>query len=242
MQLSSLLTRGVAMVFTFSWLLAHALEEGEITSKVKFPPSTASSFPRLVMDGTLPNLQEFTLCYWFKVHRLDRRLHIFSYAQDATDNEILTYVEAGNVMGFYIGGKLQLQIKCPSDIEVGKWHHVCYVWSSWEGGSSIIMNGYRCHGNSTGVNKGKTVQAGGTVVLGQEQDTVGGGFVASESMEGELSELNMWNSALDSKQILHLSKCADVSERHLYGNIIRWEKTTFIFYDGVAVSPNEICA
>ncbi|XP_013780657.1 C-reactive protein 1.1-like [Limulus polyphemus] len=242
MRSSHLPSCKVAIVFTLFWLLSTSLKEGEISSCIIFPPSTTTSFPRLVMVETLPTLQEFTLCYWFKIHRLDKRLHIFSYAHDAQSNEILTYVDVENVIGFYVSGTPELQVQCPYYLRIGKWHHVCYVWSSWEGQATLVVDSFGCHGNKTGMHKGGTVRSGGALVLGQDQDKVGGGFDPKQNMEGRLSELHLWDSALNSEQILRLSRCTDISERSIYGNLIRWEKTPFQFYDGVVLSPNNICA
>ncbi|XP_076370540.1 C-reactive protein 1.1 [Tachypleus tridentatus] len=222
--------------------LTSALEEGEISSKVKFPPSSSPSFPRLVMVGTLPDLQEITLCYWFKIHRLKASLHMFSYATTEKDNEILTFLNQQGDFLFNVHGTPMLKVQCPNKIHIGRWHHACHTWSSWKGEATTAVDGFHCEGNATGIAMGATLRQGGLVVLGQDQDTVGGGFDAKQSLEGELSELNLWDTVLNHEQIKHLSKCVHHSERHIYGNIIHWDKTQFRAYDGVVLSPNEICA
>nr|P06206.3 RecName: Full=C-reactive protein 1.4; Flags: Precursor [Limulus polyphemus]AAA28268.1 C-reactive protein precursor [Limulus polyphemus] len=235
-------TFGTAVFLYLLLFLTSALEEGEITSKVKFPPSSSPSFPRLVMVGTLPDLQEITLCYWFKVNHLKSTLTIFSYNTAKNDNELLTSLEKQGAFHMNVHGAPQLKVQCPNKIHIGKWHHVCHTWSSWEGEATIGVDGFHCKGNATGIAMGVTLSQGGLVVLGQEQDSVGGEYDAEQSLEGELSELNLWNTVLNHEQIKHLSKCAHPSERHIHGNIIQWDKTQFQAYDGVVLSPNEICA
>lgn len=223
-------------VFVFLLQLILALSKRESSTKIVFPSSNNKSFPRLVMVGTLPTLREFTLCYWFKVHRLDRRLHIFSYAHESQANEIVSFID-DDVVGIAISSGVNLQVSCPYYLRPGKWHHICYFWSSWEGDASLIIDNFGCHGNKTGMDKGAKIRPKGVVVVGQDQDEVGSGFVANESFEGEISELHFWNSVLRSEQALRLYK-SDNSE-HLQGNLIRWVKTPFQMYDGVVVSSNE---
>ncbi|KAL9981035.1 hypothetical protein ACROYT_G009691, partial [Oculina patagonica] len=50
------------------------------------------------------------------------------------------------------------------------------------------------------------IRQGGTLVIGQDQDSVGGGFEAVESFQGMLSNVNLWHVALDATQISRLSK------------------------------------
>ncbi|XP_013782906.1 C-reactive protein 1.1-like [Limulus polyphemus] len=228
----------VTVIFAFLWLLTWASKECEASTKIVFPPSDNKSFPRLVMVGTLPTLREFTLCYWFKVHRLDRRLHIFSYAHESQANEIVSFID-DEVVGIAVSDGANLQVSCPYYLRPGKWHHICYFWSSWEGEASLIIDNFGCHGNKTGMAKGTKIRPKGVVVVGQDQDKPGAGFVVDDSFEGEVSELHFWDSALRSEQALRLYKFADKSEEHLQGNLIRWVKTPFHVYDGVIVSSNE---
>ena len=46
-------------------------------------------------------------------------------------------------------------------------------------------------GNGSGLHKGGTIEYGGIVVVGQDQDELGGGFDPKESWFGEVSGLNV---------------------------------------------------
>lgn len=56
-------------------------------------------------------------------------------------------------------------------------------------------------------------------MLGQEQDTLGGGFSESESFVGKLSGVNVWDAELTSAQIDdQLTNCEELA----VGNVVAW--------------------
>ena len=69
--------------------------------------------------------------------------------------------------------------------------------------------------------RGHTITKGGTLVLGQDQDSVGGGFEASESFQGMLSYVNVWDRVLCTSQIKEMSQSCLPDERN-EGNVYKW--------------------
>ena len=65
-------------------------------------------------------------------------------------------------------------------------------------------------------------------MLGQEQDEVGRNFSAAEAFDGSLTQLNMWDYAMDPRQVQSIAmyRCD-----HVMGNIIAWSD----FYDTTSV-------
>ena len=55
--------------------------------------------------------------------------------------------------------------------------------------------------DGTNLKKDHKIRPHGSLVLGQEQDSVGGGFSEEESFQGMLSNVNVWDHVLDSAQI-----------------------------------------
>lgn len=62
------------------------------------------------------------------------------------------------------------------------------------------------------------IRGGGTLVLGQEQDSVGGSFQTYESFYGEMTGVNVWDRVIPHQEISRLSK----SCRTGTGNIFKW--------------------
>ena len=53
------------------------------------------------------------------------------------------------------------------------WHHICVTWRSTNGAWQFYLDG-QLQSNGTGLKENHQIPAGGTVVIGQDQDTVGG--------------------------------------------------------------------
>ncbi|KAI8510820.1 hypothetical protein Bbelb_117360 [Branchiostoma belcheri] len=98
----------------------------------------------------------------------------------------------------------------------GEWHTVCTTWSSSDGAWQLYADGVLTDSGS-GFKVGGRVRTGGTWILGQDQDEVGGRFQAHQSLIGELSNVNLWDRVLSPAEI-----AADCS---YHGNVIDWDTT-----------------
>ena len=74
--------------------------------------------------------------------------------------------------------------------------------------------------------QGQTSLAGGTWVVGQDQDSVGGGFDANQMLLGEIADVNIWDKELSYPDIQEFSKSCQCKLR---GNVKSWNN----FTDGV---------
>ena len=71
-----------------------------------------------------------------------------------------------------------------------------------------------------GVQVGYTVRSGGHLVLGQDQDTVGGGFELDNTLNAQLAEVNMWDRVLSEKEIAaQYTNCRIPS-----GSVVTWSE------------------
>ena len=62
------------------------------------------------------------------------------------------------------------------------------------------------------------ISSGGIVILGQDQDKYGGGFESSQSFNGEVFGVNMWDYEMSEDEIAQLSSsCFDPE-----GNYLKW--------------------
>ena len=97
------------------------------------------------------------------------------------------------------------------------WHHICFTWENTAGSWQLYKDGKR-ESQGAGLSVGHEIRGGGAVVLGQEQDSVGGGFDSSQSFVGELSGVNVWDHVISSDDISRMSKACTAEE----GNVITW--------------------
>ena len=73
--------------------------------------------------------------------------------------------------------------------------------------------------DGTSLRKGHTIPGRGTWVLGQDQDTPGGGFEVTQAMQGEITEVNVWDRELPYVRLLEFSTHC---HRRFRGNVRWW--------------------
>ena len=99
----------------------------------------------------------------------------------------------------------------------GYWHFLCVDWKSEGGSWNAYVDGV-LRDNGTLLSKDSIITANGTIVIGQEQDRLGGGFSASEAFLGKLSYLDIWDTVLGSEAVQNLS----ISCKKYHGSIFAW--------------------
>nr|XP_006816827.1 PREDICTED: uncharacterized protein LOC100373811 [Saccoglossus kowalevskii] len=155
-----------------------------------------------------------TICVWMKTIGLNDGT-IVSYAVPSEDNEFTLY-RPYDVMFEVKGSGGHFTDFVASD---GIWHHVCGTWQSNDGALVIYINGYSRR-VVTNVKTDETITGGGSLILGQEQDSVGGDFDSDEAFIGEIALFNMWDYVLSPGDILASAKdCHGLIE----GNLFSWK-------------------
>ena len=86
----------------------------------------------------------------------------------------------------------------------GKNHHVCITLDVSNGQMRAYVDGKNRFGVQVKTSK---LPAGGTWIIGQDQDKFEGGFHKRDSMKGTLAEVNIWDRILESYEIAALASC-----------------------------------
>ena len=63
-------------------------------------------------------------------------------------------------------------------------------------------------------------RAGGLLYLGQDQDSLGGGFNLRQSWGGEITQFNVWSWALEEYYIENMAECRS----DLFGDVLKWDE------------------
>ncbi|MCA9108185.1 MAG: hypothetical protein KDA83_22460, partial [Planctomycetales bacterium] len=79
----------------------------------------------------------------------------------------------------------------------------------------------------TGVATGHTIDIGGTIVLGQDQDSVGGGFASDQVFSGALYDVRIWNDTRTSTEIAENYQQKFDSGSLPAGLIVNWQMDGF---------------
>lgn len=82
----------------------------------------------------------------------------------------------------------------------GSWHHLAVTWQQSSGALRLYKDGNLV--SAPTVAAGYTFMSGGALVLGQEQDSVGGAFTSSQAFTGDYDEVRIWNKVRTPAEIL----------------------------------------
>ncbi|EDO36060.1 predicted protein, partial [Nematostella vectensis] len=145
---------------------------------------------------TLPSLGRFTVCLWLK----ERAAEILKYVVNSYVELMLSFSHVG-ALSLRVGNVfVDLGVSFRDD----KWHMLCWSWRSSDGFYKIYLDGATIHASS-GYQKGHSVPSGGVLVIGQDQDSLGGGYDAEQSFVGSLSGVNIWQTVLGDDVIQAMS-------------------------------------
>ncbi|CAH1240011.1 SVEP1 [Branchiostoma lanceolatum] len=198
----------------------HCEDELSADFDLTFPKGMLSEFTSGKVEE---DLRAVTVAFWMKM-ALDKKGHkyVFSYAAEeegvVQDNALVIEVDNFNEFLFMVNGE---KITTTASVEDEVWHHYAFTWSLDSGSAeeewTFYVDGQRTAGGSEG-GEGRLIPGGGTIVLGQDQDEILGGFDSKESFKGELSRLNVWDHVLTEAQISVMAEhCTDDS-----GNVRAW--------------------
>ena len=86
-----------------------------------------------------------------------------------------------------------------------------------------------------------SLTGGGRLIVGQEQDTLGGSFDETQSLSGSVTGLEVWSQVISPEDIQELASC-DVETLDISERIVKWTKSEWKTFGNVTTkSPENIC-
>ncbi|RVE62616.1 hypothetical protein OJAV_G00158950 [Oryzias javanicus] len=195
-----------------------------------FPKQTNTAHVKL--NPTKLDYNAVTVCHR-SVTDIKRDHAIFSLATPSQDNGFLTYWHNGNQ-------EIQPHIRNARveyggwDYKLNTWHSICTTWDSEKGLVQIWVDGmpsirkFIISGPISGAVK---------IVLGQEQDTFGGGFDAKQSFVGMITDVHMWDYTLSSCEIQNYMGEINLTP----GNVLNWKALDFEIVGNVLIEDKPLC-
>ncbi|KAK2857384.1 hypothetical protein Q7C36_005303 [Tachysurus vachellii] len=200
--------------------------------QLTFPLRTNYMYAKV--KRSLPEMYAFTLCLWIKSNASPGVGTPFSYAVPGQSNELVLIEWGNNPMEILINDKVA---KLPFLINDGKWHHICITWTTRDGVWEAFQDGV-LRGTGENLAPYHPIKPNGVLVLGQEQDTLGGGFDATQAFVGELANFNVWDKKLSSVEIYNLATC---NSRAQTGNVLSWSESNIDVFGGATKWTFEQC-
>ncbi|XP_061605896.1 neuronal pentraxin-2a isoform X1 [Phyllopteryx taeniolatus] len=182
---------------------------------------------------SLPEMYAFTVCMWLKSSASPGIGTPFSYGVPGQANEIVLIEWGNNPIELLVNDKVA---QLPLSVSDGRWHHICITWTTRDGFWEAYQDGERL-GTGDNLAPWHPIKPGGVIVLGQEQDIVGGRFDATQAFVGELSQFNMWDRVLRPGDIVGLANCS----AYMPGNVVPWIDANVEVFGGATKAPLEIC-
>ena len=105
---------------------------------------------------------------------------------------------------------------------------MCFTWQRSDGSWALYKDG-QAKVKRVGLKKGYELKSGGVFVLGQEQDSDGGGFQTTQSFISEMTNVNVWSRQLS-------SSCAKSN-----GDVMQWSHAVGQQTAGVQEISSDSC-
>ncbi|XP_070692118.1 C-reactive protein-like [Pempheris klunzingeri] len=181
-----------------------------------FPKENNRDHVKLITFQTKFN--SVTVCLRFLTD-LTRNYGLFSLATSTVSNAFMLFKTNSEdvIRVFAQGGSTDfLSLSFPPN----KWHSMCTTWSSENGVAQLWLDG-----KATIKRFIKTGPIAGTpiTILGQEQDSHGGGFNANQSFLGMITNVHMWNHVTPAAEIKRY-----MDDKHFTpGNVFNWRSLDY---------------
>ncbi len=131
----------------------------------------------------------------FSVKTTDTTGSLFSYAVPGSPNELWITMTNGRI-DVWLNNTVRMTVD-DAGINDGTWHHVALSFGGGAGETALMIDGVQV----AALALMSPLATGGTVVLGNDQDAVGGSFAVSQALDGQIDGVRVWNSVRSEVQI-----------------------------------------
>lgn len=218
------------------WMILHALllvglmgfhAEQDMGNNVFLFPKQSSTAHVVLKPEIKAPLKKLTVCLK-SYTELSRNYSLFSLAMSGPQqhNAFLIFAEPPDSCSVYID---QSESNIKTDPDRLDWKHTCVTWDSETGIIQLWING-KLYPRKVS-KKGFSIDPELSIIIGQEQDSFGGGFNKNQCFVGELSDVNMWDYVLTPGDI------QKVITNDQIGNIINWRSLNFEMKGLVLIEP-----
>jgi len=144
-------------------------------------------------SASLNNRSNFSISLWYKTAKTGPQ-SILSGANVSQFNEVIYWFTTNTQFSPWIKGGVQNVTT--SDISNNEWHHL--VWTRSGNSNLIYRDGVLQSGSATLSSGALNITS---LILGQEQDSLGGGFDPLQALEGLVDELLIFDETLTSDEV-----------------------------------------
>ena len=183
----------------------HGFLEGPTSTTNRFgQPNQAIAFDGAKDGVSLPHqvfngLEAFTFTTWLNLDTPSKSHSILSLANKSTEESLLLIFEGGSFL-IYFHNEKRSSLSIFPDSFVHRWSQIVVTRES----SSAIIKVYvdrDLKSNLAFTKTGPLIIDPGGAWLGQEQDSLGGGFESRQALKGFLDDIRIYNRALTEAEV-----------------------------------------
>ena len=119
----------------------------------------------------------------------------------------------------------------------GNWHQITLTWRNSDGSWKLYKNGEPM-ANGSDFQKGVTIPAGGTLILGHLQEEPGYRYEPDWAFIGDLTQFNVWSKELPRSKINKFSESCGAMSR---GDVLTWCDAKNLVHGEVKLVSPSIC-
>ncbi|XP_035697831.1 uncharacterized protein LOC118430908 [Branchiostoma floridae] len=169
---------------------------------LNFPERSPDNYAELKSDSPA-SPDSFTISFHMRTPARDTGT-IFSYGTRQQPHEIGFIGKSGSQDYTFIVDDQKADVSIPEVLD-GQWHVVAITWRNSDGQWRVMVDGEE-RASGSGLARGHRIRPGGTLILGQEQNTVGflPGFQRYREYSGDLAEFHVHNKVLSAEEMRRL--------------------------------------
>ncbi|KAM9852098.1 serum amyloid P-component-like [Aulostomus maculatus] len=195
-----------------------------------FPRSGNTDHVKLLIPET--SFSALTICLSFRTD-LSRNYALFSCATPSRSNDFVLFKT--NSDGLTVHAREAGSTFLSITFTPNTWHTLCSTWSSSNGLAQLWVNGAPTIKRF--IVAGQPVSGKPSIILGQEQDSYGGGFNSNQSFLGMITRFHTWDYVLSAAEIGRYVANTNFTP----GNVFNWRALDYQLFGEVSVE-NEVLA
>jgi Ca2+-binding RTX toxin-like protein len=173
------------------------------------------------------NAVQFTIEMLVNVSRLPSgEVDFFTYANTQTANAIgISAATNGNISITYRGSSQDTGL-ASTLLTSGGDHRLSLTWDGRPGGAYVLYIDGAAVYTHTSPTTSTSMTAGGTLIFGQEQDSIGGGFQTSQIFPGTIADIRVFNTVRSAAEIAANAFAPLANPLTEQGLVNNWQVTT----------------
>ncbi|XP_071325754.1 female protein-like isoform X2 [Trachinotus anak] len=220
------------LLLLLAMLTACAAIPQDLSGKMfTFPQETNTAYVRLTTSRQV--FSAVTVCFR-SFTDLKRDHPLFSLATPSAFNDFLIYKDVNDEINLNARDKYAKFEG--QDYKLNTWHSICSTWDSASGLGQMWLDGKPS--SRKFISSGSNINGPNIMVLGQEQDSHGGGFDSKQSFVGMMSDVHMWDKVLSPCEIQNYMDDLNFTS----GNVLNWGALDFQIIGKVLIEDKQnIC-